>query len=213
MPIRGRTPQECFEQFKGHVSRLVAEVLDPSLHVTLVRGRDQSRRDLQLGPDGTNYVSLKKRSGGYVHFYLAQTLRAVEREDPRSEAERYQLTTEKYWYKVFDLQPGMQDEPLFRWEYSAEVPEGKQWCRHHFQIGKFAAGEAGKRKALEVPIGGGSIDLNRSHIPTGFTLMEFVFRFLFTELDVEHASDDWEETLLASEKKFFSEFSGKTSRS
>lgn len=213
MPVRGRTPQECFDQFKAHVSKLVADVLDPALHVTLVRGADPSQRDLQLGPDGANYVRLEKRSGGYVHFYLAQTLLTVERPEPLNESERYQLTTQYYWYKIFDLQPGLQDEPLFRWEYSSEVPEGKQWCRHHFQIGKVARSESGQRKSLEVQLGPDSLDLNKIHIPTGFTLMEFVFRFLFTELGVVHACDDWEEKLRASEARFFTDFSGKTSRS
>ena len=212
MPIRGRTPKECFDQFREHVSKLVADVLGAQLHVTMVKGPDDAGRDLQLGYEGSNYVDLLTEDGTAVPFYLAQHLRVFERpKEQNSAADRYQLKTQEYWYKIFDCQPGLADEPLFRWEYTADVPEGKQWCRHHFQIGKVRTNEAGDRRALEVPLNGSPIDLNRVHIPTGFVLMEFVFRFLFTELGVVPATATWEAKLDESENKFFRQFSAKTS--
>jgi hypothetical protein len=216
MPIRGRTSQECFETFHAHVSQLAADVLPaPSCYVSMVRGPDANRRDMQLGPDGADYVDLHTRTGKPVKFYLAQDLRVFERPkaDVANASERFQLKTNQYWYKVFDVQPGLADEPVLRWEYTAQVPTGKRWCRHHFQIGRVARTEGGERKAIEieVPFSTGSLDLNRVHIPTGFTLMEFVFRFLFTELDVVPATEDWEAKLRASEDSFFRDFSAKTS--
>jgi hypothetical protein len=213
VPIRGRTPQECFEQFYEHVGRLVSDVLDPLLYVTMVRGDDANQRDMQLGSEGANTVRLKRQPSGHVHFYLAQNLVTFRRPDAEvaSESQRYQLKTQQYWYKVFDGQPDLKDEPLFRWEYVADVPDGERWCRHHFQIGKVDRNNAGQRKAVEVPFAGGTLDLNRLHIATGFTLMEFVFRFLFTELGVVPATADWEAKLSESESKFFRDFSGKTS--
>lgn len=71
---------------------------------------------------------------------------------------------------------------------------------------------AGERRALEVPLNGATVDLNRVHVPTGFVLMEFVFRFLFTELDVVPATATSETRLVESEARFFRDFSGKTSR-
>jgi len=214
MPIRGRTPEECFDGFYEHVSTLVADVFN-GLYVSMVRSDDRFQRDMQLGPDGTDYVDLSTSKGASVKFHLSQNLRVFER--PAAEVagsgERYQLKTHAYWYKVYDVQPGLTDEPLFRWEYTAEVPEGKHWCRHHFQIGKMATNDAGRRRALEIPLAGSPIDLNRIHIPTGFMLMEYVFRFLFTELEVtpKLPTEAWEAKLAESEKRFFREFSAKTS--
>ena len=213
MPIRGRTPKECFDHFREHVSGLIADVLGQGLHVTMVRGPEEARRDLQLGAEGANYVELSTRNGDAVPFYLAQHLRVFER--PKAEstaADRFQLKTQEYWYKIFDCRPGLSEEPLFRWEYNADVPAGKQWCRHHFQIGRIHTNSAGERRALEVPLNNTTVDLNRVHVPTGFVLMEFVFRFLFTELEVVPATSVWEAKLEESEAKFFRDFSGKTSR-
>jgi hypothetical protein len=46
--------------------------------------------------------------------------------------------------------------------------------------------------------------LNRLHTPTGFVLIEYVLRFLLTDLGVKAASEDWE-VLAASESRFFTE--------
>jgi hypothetical protein len=42
-------------------------------------------------------------------------------------------------------------------------------------------------------------------------LIEYVLRFLLTDMVVKAASDDWEEVLEESEGRFFREFSGRTS--
>jgi hypothetical protein len=210
MPIRGRTPKECFDQFGDHVRALVSKVLGGEHHVTISQGADPLQRDMQLGSRGMDYVSLATRGepgegDGVVYFSLAQDLSVFKIEDGR-----YQLKTRQYWYKVFDVQPNLDDEPLFRWEYQSEVPIGKQWCRHHFQIGKIS--DDGKpRRAITLKLGNAVIDLNRVHTPTGFMLMEYVFRFLFTELRVVSPAVDWEGQLAASEGAFFSKFSAKTS--
>lgn len=179
-------------------------------HVTISQGADPLQRDMQLGPRGVDYVSLATRGepgegDGVVYFSLAQDLSVFKIEDGR-----YQLKTRQYWYKVFDVQPNLDDEPLFRWEYQSEVPIGKQWCRHHFQIGKISD-DGRPRRAITLKLGNAVIDLNRVHTPTGFMLMEYVFRFLFTELRVVSSAVDWEGQLAASEGAFFSKFSAKTS--
>lgn len=71
MPIRGRTPKECFDQFREHVGKLVSDVLGQGqgLHVTMVKGPDELRRDLQLGPETSNYVELPTSGGAAVPFY------------------------------------------------------------------------------------------------------------------------------------------------
>ena len=205
MPIRGRTPGACFKTFRDHVAGLVSTVLGPTYHVTMSkRQADEGVRDLLLGPYSSDYVSLETRGPEPVYFYLAQHLVALPGPDG------FQLKTQEYWYKIFDVQPDLEHEPLFRWEYTSEVPDGKSWCRHHFQVGR-VVNDGGKRKAVELSLGTRTVDLNRLHTPTGFVLMEYVFRFLFTELDVIPATEDWERVLAESESAFFNDFSSKTS--
>ena len=79
MPIRGRTPKECFDQFGDHVRALVAAVLGREHHVTISQGTDPLQRDMQLGPRGVDYVPIATRgepggSDGVVYFSLAQDL-------------------------------------------------------------------------------------------------------------------------------------------
>lgn len=79
MPIRGRTPKECFDQFGDHVRALVSKVLGPEHHVTISQGADPLQRDMQLGPRGVDYVPLATRGepskgDGVVYFSLAQDL-------------------------------------------------------------------------------------------------------------------------------------------
>ena len=62
-----------------------------------------------------------------------------------------------------------------------------------------------------MPFNSEVLDLNRLHTPTGFVLIEYVLRFLLTEMGVKATSDDWESILERSESKFFKEFSGRTS--
>src|SRR5690606_28735456 len=143
---------------------------------------------------------------GKVFFSLAQELCALS-----IEGGRWRLRTLSYWYKLFQREPDPAAEPALRWEYVAEPPIGKQWCRHHFQIVR--VGPPDGNAALELAIGAGSVDLNRLHVPTGFVLMEYVLRFLISELGIAPpCGDTWPDVLLESENKFFREFSPKTSR-
>jgi hypothetical protein len=204
MPIRGRTPKDCFDQFKDHVRPLVAGVLGAGIHVTFTtpRGGDGRHCDMQLGPHHVDYVALESRTFGKVYLAMAQDLISNPCEVG------FQLTTAQYWYKIFDVQGGQVDEPLFRWERSP-VEAGLRHCKHHFQIGKVPDGQ--RRRAIEVRLGKGALDLNRIHLPTGYVLMEHVFRFLISELDVTPASGNWERLLSDSEGKFFREFNSRTS--
>jgi hypothetical protein len=186
------------------VAELVSTLFGAQHHVTVSQGSDPNQRDMQLGARGQDYVQLETKGLGVVYFSLAQDLIVFPIDGG------YQLKTRQYWYKVFDVQPDLDDEPLFRWEYQSEVPLGKQWCRHHFQIGKISD-DGAPRRAITLKLGEATIDLNRVHTPTGFMLMEYVFRFLFTELNVVTPAEGWETVLKESESKFFAQFSAKTS--
>lgn len=204
MPITGRTPKECFDTFRDHLAKLLSDVLGAGQsYVAMTQGADPLQRDLQLGPRGVDYVALPSGHVGTAYVYLAQDLRVFKCDAG------FQLKTHQYWYKLFDVQPDLELEPLFRWEYVSEVPAGKEWCRHHFQIGRVPAGD--RREALCLPLGTGELDLNRVHVPTGFVLIEYVLRFLITELKIQPATSEWQSVLKESENRFFREFSAKTS--
>ena len=183
---------------------MIAQILGAQLHVsfTTAAGGDNCHCDMQLGTPHQDYVQLESRTLGKVYLSLAQDLLAKPCEGA------HQLTTLQYWYKVFDVQLGQLDEPLFRWERSP-VESGKQHCKHHFQVGKVHGDE--RRRAIEVHLGAGMLDLNRVHLPTGYVLIEDVLRFLISELGVKPATDKWESVLRESEGRFFREFNSRTS--
>jgi hypothetical protein len=145
-------------------------------------------------------VRLISSSRGAFFFALRQNLEVVEGRDRKL----WQLKTVGYKYAIYESDDDLA-EPVLRWEYASKVPEGKKWCRHHFQVGRIES------RAIAVPFGGGILDLNRLHTPTGFVLIEHVLRFLLTEMGVEPANDDWEDVLEQSQEKFFKDFSGRTS--
>jgi hypothetical protein len=173
--------------------------------VNFAQGQDPNQRDFQLGYWGSDYVKIDGGRVPTLYVSAAQDLITFPCEAG------FQLKTRRYWYKIFDVQPDLDNEPLFRWEYVArsDVPEGAQWCRHHFQIGK-VSNDGKPRRAVELALGGVPLDLNRLHMPTGFVLIEYVLRFLITEFGVPTAKD-WEKALGESEEKFFRKFSSKTS--
>jgi hypothetical protein len=205
MAITGRTPNDCFTTFRTFVSGLISDTLvtQEPLLVTKV-GTDVTKRYLCLGQTDADYVALRTTNNGSVFASIQQNLETLKTKDGG-----WYLKTQEYWYKVYDVRPEIEDEPLFRWEYVSKVPTGKSWGRHHFQIGKVHTGENGARRAVTVPMGATALDLNRLHLPTGFMLIEHFIRFLIVDLNVESRSG-WESTLNAAENRFFTEFSTKT---
>lgn len=211
MPIEGRTAGACFEQYRGHIGPLIATTLTDKHIVNLprLRGRPNAR-PMYLGHDQIKAVALESSTHGRIHLQLSQELEAVENEDGK-----FLLKTLRYWYKVLWGAPKYTDEPLFRWEF-VKIPEpGERWCRSHFQVGKVAGGDDGKQpKAISVPLGDGQADLNRLHVPTGYVLLEYVIRFLITDLGIAPpcGADKWEAALERSEATFFEKFSPKPFR-
>lgn len=204
MPICGRSPDACFKAFRDHLDQLISRVLGKSFHVALVRSQDDvSRCGVQLAPHGEDTVALVGRHGTF-YFELRQIVEAVQ-----LEKRQFQLKTRNYWYKVYGSKPTDQGpDAAMRWEYTWQVPGGKQWCRHHFQVGKVTLAN-GTRSSVKIPFGNSTLDLNRLHTPTSFVLVEYVLRFLVTDMGVAPASTDWEKALRDSERVFFDEFSPK----
>jgi hypothetical protein len=206
MPICGRKPRECFDTFADHIRPLIQSVLGPVVHVRFERlGSDENKRAMRLGgSESTDWVRLESATYGSIYLYLAQNLAA----NPSVGNKGFTLKTQQYWYRVFEREPGPEDEPLLRWE-NAPL-EGKQHCKYHFHIGKVFKGD--RQEPIELDRNGSKTILTRLHIPTGYVLIEYVLRFLISDLGVKPACGDdcWEDVLSQSQDRFFTEFSPKS---
>lgn len=198
MPITGRKPADCFNAFRDHLGPVIEATIG---HPVLVcKTGDETRRALCLGPPNSADVGVEL-NGAHGKFYLSlqQNLEAVFVEQRK----HYALKTRKYRYAITESVNEMA-EPIMRWDYSSVPPKGKQ-CRHHFQLGRV------EQTAVSVPFNSHWLDLNRLHTPTGFVLIEYVLRFVLTDLGVRPARDGWEDVLSKSEAAFFAKLSSKTS--
>ncbi len=199
MPIREGSPKACFDRFVGHVQDLVARVLDSTLYVAhRIPAGAGLHCDMQLGAFGDKAVKLKSTTHSRIYLYMAQDLVAIQA------GGQFELRTRKYWYKVYEREPELEDDPLFRWEYAPG--ECGSHCRHHFHVGKGTA-----QKSVCLPLGNSDVDLNKIHIPTRYVLIEDILRFLIADLGVAPLAADWETLLNDSERAFFTEFSSKAS--
>lgn len=199
MPITGRTPDECFDRFVEHVGPLVSSMLPTKFPMRCPRpakSLPQDRRVLSFASSQhADAVPLKTRLGT-AYLYMMQELLAARQSDGS-----YRLRTVAYAYKLFAECPTLEDDAIVRWEYVSADPGHDGACRHHVQFGKIAP---------TIPFGTGSFNLTRLHMPTGWVLMEEVFRFLVVELAVKPPCEDrWPEVLRASEQAFFQGFTDK----
>lgn len=206
MPICGRTPKECFDTFEKHIGPLILGILGRVAYVSFERVKgDEAKRTMRVkGAQGADWVRLDSASYGEVYLYLAQDLVAKR----CGEGKAFQLKTRQYWYWIYEREPGPEDEALFRWENAPLA--GKKHCKYHFHVGKIFKGD--KQEAIDLDRNGAKTSLTRLHIPTGYVLIEYVLRFLMSDLGVKPAcgEDSWEEVLSDSEDRFFNEFSPKS---
>lgn len=187
MAITGRDPDECFEQFREHVSMVLSRTLTDRHPITIIRSdRDNGLMSFRQGnrpfgvPLDTSYGNLK--------LYVWHNLRV------RKGDGEHQLTTRSYRYWLMaDLPAG--EQPVIRWEYEPETTDTQPV--YHVQL----------RATLKTP--GGDIDLDKVHTATGRVLIEDVIRFLIRDLGFEPpcGPKDWNAILLDSERKFYDEFS------
>jgi hypothetical protein len=86
-----------------------------------------------------------------------------------------------------------------RWEYAGALrPERDDYCRHHIHIG------------ASLPVNGQHMHLSKVHIPSGWTTIEELIRFVIKELRVQPpCGSDWPKRLADSEEIFRKKFSGR----
>jgi hypothetical protein len=199
MAITGRTPDECFDRFLGHVRPLVTEMMPTKCPMRCPRpgkGLPTDRRTLAFANEQHDDAVQLETRFGTAYLYMMQELCAV----PEGRRE-FRLRTIGYAYKLYAESPTLEGDSVVRWEYVAAKAGHAGPCRHHVQFGKMVT---------EVPFGTGSFNFTRFHMPTGWVLMEEVFRFLVTELGVKPpCGDRWPEVLRESENAFYKGFTDK----
>jgi hypothetical protein len=155
----------------------------------------QDRRTLSFAnAQHDDSVPIRTRLGT-AYLYMSQKLVAEQSDG------LYRLRTRAYAYKLYDACPTLDGDALVRWEYEP-APAGHDGpCRHHVQFGKMVPA---------VRFGSGTFNMTRFHMPTGWVLMEEVFRFLICELGMEPpCEDEWPVVLQRSERAFFTGFTDK----
>lgn len=199
MAITGRTPDDCFDRFVEHVGPLVSSMLptkSPMRCPRPAKGLPQDRRVLAFANSQYDDAVPLKTRFGTAYLYLMQELLAEQQADSQ-----YRLRTVAYAYKLFSESPTLEGDAVIRWEYVSAAFGHSGPCRHHVQFGKMLP---------ELPFGTGSFNLTRFHMPTGWVLMEEVFRFLVYEFDVKPpCGARWPDVLRDSEKAFFQGFTDK----
>ena len=186
----------CFTAFRNHVAELVSAIVptnDPMLH-TYPEG-DRHRCTLSFRNAHAADAAAIPTEFGRVYLHVSQQLHAAPAEGG------FRLRTCAYRYALYDEKPTLTSEPLFRWEYETKDKRAHDgYPRHHLQFGRGS-------KAQYTELRDTKLDLNRVHLPTGWVLMEEVFRFLIHELRMEpRCGATWPKVLHDSETRFHEEF-------
>jgi hypothetical protein len=182
-------------------TRILADELNALLNSTLTH-----RRLVQLNApqadDGTQRMQLTFREQGRVvlaplqtrryglmGLYIGQILQS--RSDDQSGPA---LITLKYTYALHNGTDS-ESEPIIRLEYDRRPRDpNAQWCRRHIQ------------GPLTLPLGGQPVSMNDLHFPSGYVALEDVIRFCIYDLGVKALSDDWDDILIASYRKYRGQF-------
>lgn len=191
MPILGRSPEECFKEFRKHVGQLVAATLDKRSPVS---GKQIGDTNFTWSFSDGAAVALSTKAHGKIFVYLSQALTAEK------EQNQYRLRTAQYWYRV-QATADPKEKADLRWEYNSETKRDVH-CRNHAHVN------------ATVALGIGSINFNKIHLPTGWVTFEEVIRFLIHEFGVvPPCGQAWPKRLLASEKAFYEKFTSKRYKS
>jgi len=193
MAITGRTPDECFDAFRSHVASLVKKVV-PGAYPVRCDSKGQRRTLSFLNSRADDAIPIETADGGEVYLYMMQALTTVPVEN---EKRKHRLKTVAYAYKLYGVRPDLTNiEALVRWEYTSVRRPNLKWCPNHVQFGPLNGG------SIRLPFGERAIDLKKMHLPTGWVLIEHVFRFLIHELGMKPPSADWHDVLHESEDRF-----------
>ena len=192
MPLIHTNANRVFEKFEKHMSDVVCGVLPlpPGFHLKLKWNNDSGTLEFLRG----NYpapVPVETRLGK-LFLALNQDLTATR------ENLQYRLRTQRYKYQLLPSDDP-RAEAIFRWEFKADMAPDVE-CRNRLHIN------------ASLPVGHGTLEFKRTHIPTAYVLIEHVLRFLIHDLEVAPVTPDWPGLLRESETTFYEKFSGKRYR-
>jgi hypothetical protein len=193
VPLTGRSLWDAANQFREHINTLLARTITAT-PVLVVGTRTSPIVEIAFRrPDRAVALAKLGTNVGQMWLSFGQTCDAVE------EARAYRLRTVKYKYTLtpgtgHDELPAEGTEPILRWEYVREPPEGKRWCRHHLQ------------GPVSVALNRETRTLNDLHVPTGYVPFEDIIRFCIVDLGVASESDDWDRLLRESYALFKTQF-------
>jgi hypothetical protein len=195
LPIIERTPQACFDRFRGLLAKLVASTIAKS---PVVRCTVQAPQVAMISfVQGEDLVSAPIRtSHGTLRFHFGQLVEAVALKG--ADAGKYQLRTLEYRYRIQEAE-GPRAPALVRWEYTRADPSVAGHPRHHIHL------------LCRLPVAGAeTIDLDKKHLSTGWVTIEEVIRFIIHELGHKPpCGARWPKVLADSEGRFFGELSSK----
>jgi hypothetical protein len=193
MPIVETQPKQAFEKFETHMSNLVNSVLTlPGGTSLTIKWKDEAGNLAFTRGGVPTLVPLASPRFGTLYLSVSQDLIALR------EGRKFRLRTKRYAYKLFGTDDPRADA-LLRWEFSSETDDGKE-CRNHLHVN------------TTFPVGHGTFNLNRLHVPSAWVLVEHVLRFVFHDLQVPAKTQEWPARLRASETEFYENFTGKRYR-
>jgi len=190
LPITGKTPEKCFEAFRGHLAALLKKTVPTRCPVLVQATSTHAHVGFREG-QSPKAVPIETRHGR-LFFWVAQFVEAKARKEEGD----FALSTLNYWYRLQEA-PGSDEKALIRWEYDRTLRAGAKPCRHHVQ------------QQATIPIQGAEgLDLDRLHVPTGWVALEEVLRFLIYDLRMKPpCGGTWHREIEASEKVFREKFS------
>ena len=161
--------------------RLICVTLSESAYAQIVRRDGNESGTLTLASP----LEFENTLLGPIELVLSQEL------DTHATHGGFRLRVLKCGYRIV-VAEGPRDKraALLRWEYARELNEGDDWPQHHLHVHSSLAGA----------------DITGIHIPTGPVLIEYVIRFMISELGVTPARPDWRNSLDESEELFHKEF-------
>ena len=187
------TPLECFNDFTAHLHGILAATLPTRVPLRVTYGPSKTAVAIGFAKPGVAALTTGLAGQPKVYCGVHQTLVAA------GTLGGFKLETHSYRYTLsWSADPRVQ--AFLRWEYEKKF-KSPPYARNHVHI---ATG------SVPGP-GGGLLMIGNLHLPTGWTLIEDVLRFLLTDFQVKPATPRWHDTLEASREDFFKKFSQRSS--